>query len=278
MPELPDLVYIQKQLDSRLPGKSITQIKITEPVVLRVFVSEGFAEGLAHSQFSAIYRHGPFLGFKLKSEFELVLHPMLAGRLKYSGSLERPGRGHCFSLGLSDGHFLHYLDDKKMGKVYLIKAGDYTKIARYEQQGLDILSDGFTLDKFKNLIKRRRNQVRVFLMDQSALSAIGNAYADEILFDARIHPKTFCYQLNQEKIGELYESIRKVIQWGIDEVDKAAQPIENKFREHLKVRNRKDQPCPRCGATIRRSGVLGFDAFFCPQCQPATRRQFIEWS
>ena len=115
-------------------------------------------------------------------------------------------------------------------------------------------------------------------MDQTALSAIGNAYADEILFEAGIHPKTTCNQLGEKDVERLYESVRKVIQWGIDEVEKAAQPIHVKVRDHMRVRNRKDQPCPRCGTTIRRVGVLGYDAFFCPRCQPATRRQFIDWN
>ena len=108
-------------------------------------------------------------------------------------------------------------------------------------------------------------------MDQAALSAIGNAYADEILFAARIHPKTSCSSLSAEQRRALYESIRSVMAWGIAEVEKAAQPIEVKVRDHVKVRNRKDEPCPVCGTKIRRVGVLGYDSFFCPQCQAASQ-------
>jgi formamidopyrimidine-DNA glycosylase len=114
-------------------------------------------------------------------------------------------------------------------------------------------------------------------MDQAALSAIGNAYADEILFAARIHPKTPCSALSAEQRRALYDSIRSVMAWGIAEVEKAAQPIDVKVRGHMKVRNRKDQPCPVCGGTIRRAGVLGYDAFYCPQCQLATKPQRIPW-
>jgi formamidopyrimidine-DNA glycosylase len=142
---------------------------------------------------------------------------------------------------------------------------------------VSIVSPEFTLERFEALIKGRRHQARVFLMDQSALSAIGNAYADEILFAARIHPKTTCSSLSAEQRRALYESIRSVMSWGIAEVEKAAQPIEVKVRGHMKVRNRKDEPCPVCGGTIRRAGVLGYDAFYCPNCQKAAKPQRIPW-
>ena len=101
--------------------------------------------------------------------------------------------------------------------------------------------------------------------------------ADEILFDAKIHPKTFVYKLPPQEIEQLYNSVLSVMKWGIQKVETAAQPIHVKVREHMKVRNRKGEPCPQCGTTIRREGVRGHDVFFCPTCQPATRRLFIDW-
>ena len=277
MPELPDLVYIQTTLNSILLGLRITEVAVIEPIVFRTLISKGIEEAFIDRRIVKVFRHGPFLGFRFDKEVEIVLHPMLAGRLQILSQSEKPGRGLCCSFHLENGKVVHYLDDKRMGKVYLIQPGDYQQISRYLEQGLDILSRNFTMGKFRELIRNRRQQVRVFLMDQTALSAIGNAYADEILFDAKIHPKTLCHQLNSEEIERLYESIRSVIQWGIAEVEKAQQPIEVKVRDHLKVRNRKNLPCPRCGTTIRAAGVLGHDAFFCPRCQPASRKQFIEW-
>ena len=278
MPELPDLVYIQKHLGATLPGKTISSLFIKEPIVFRILIPGQVEQAVVGREFTHVIRHGPFLDFKLSGDLAIVLHPMLAGKLKYVSSSEKVGRGRCFSIGFTDENVLHYLDDKRMGKVYVIGVDDYGQIPRFLQQGVNILSKDFTMDVFYGLIKKRRNQVRVFLMDQTVLSAIGNAYADEILFDAGIHPKTYCYQLNSSEVEHLYSSIRRVIAWGIAEVEKANQPIEKKVRDHVKVRNRKDQPCPRCGATIRRAGVLGHDTFFCPKCQPAARKQFIDWS
>jgi formamidopyrimidine-DNA glycosylase len=205
---------------------------------------------------------------------------MLAGRLQIAPRADRavkPIPHLCFSLLLDSGEWLRYGDDKKMGKVYLTEEGRFEAIPGYDTQGVDVLSPAFTRDAFEKLIKGRRHQVRVFLMDQAALSAIGNAYADEILFTAGIHPKTSCASLSPAARARLHESIMSVLAWGIDEVRKAGQEIDVKVRGHMRVRGRKDQPCPVCGTTIRRAGVLGYDAFFCPACQPATRKQQIPW-
>ncbi len=149
------------------------------------------------------------------------------------------------------------------------REGSRKGIPGWREQGVDILSPAFTREAFERLIESRRDQVRVFVMDQSAMSAVGNAYADEILFAAGIHPKTPCNRLAEDRRGRLYEAIRGVIAWGVDEVERAGRPLEDKVRDHVKVRNRLGEPCPVCGTTIRRVGVLGYDSFFCPRCQPA---------
>jgi formamidopyrimidine-DNA glycosylase len=115
-------------------------------------------------------------------------------------------------------------------------------------------------------------------MDKRALSAIGNAYADEILFEARIHPKTRANQIKGDDVGVLYDSIGKVMRAAIAEVARRAAPIDEKVRDFLSVRGRKGEPCPRCGTVLRAVRVLAADAVFCPTCQPAKRSQFIDWS
>lgn len=166
-----------------------------------------------------------------------------------------------------------------MAKLYIVTHGDYASIPKYKEQGVDILSPQFTLDGFKGLAHQNsRKQVRVFINDHTILSSIGNAYADEILFDAQIHPKTFINKLADEDLVRLHSSIRSVMEWGARKVEEASQPIHVKIRSHMKVRNRKGEPCPRCGTTIRREGVRGYDVFFCPTCQTATRKLFLDWN
>ena len=278
MPELPDLEYIVKTLAPRVRGRRIAGVSIREPIVLRMLLPDagGFANGLTGRRIAGLQRRGPFLRFDLEDR-ELIVHCMLAGRFRLAGAKEKAVQHQCFALTLDDGSLLSYGDEKKMGKVYLTAAGAYDAIPGYREQGIDILSDDFTFEAFEKLIAGRRHQARVFLMDQTSLSAIGNAYADEILFAAGIHPKTSCITLDPPLRRKLYESIRETIAWGISEVKKADQPIEVKVRDHVKVRNRKGEPCPVCGTTIRRVGVLGYDSFYCPRCQPATRKQSIPW-
>ena len=279
MPELPDLLYIQKYLRSSIVRRTITDVYVKEPIVLRVAVDVPFKIALPGKQILACDIHGPFIRLGLSQNLDLVFNLMLAGRLQHQKPEEKAVGHLCFSLSLDDDSKLNLCDEQKMAKAYLVTAGDYKAVPKYESQGINIAGSGFTIQVFRELAKKNsRKQVRVFINDHSILSSIGNAYADEILFDAKIHPKTFVTKLSPQQIEQLYHSIHSVMKWGIDEVEKAAQPIYVKVREHMKVRNRKGEPCPRCGITIRREGVRGYDVFFCPACQPASRKLFIDWN
>ncbi len=272
VPELPDLEYIVEKLAPQVTGRTIEEVAVREPIVIRMLLpgAGGFVEALPGRSIDGLVRHGPFLDFRLGGGARLVVHCMLAGRLQLAAADAKLPH-ICFSLRLDNGAWLRYGDEKKMGKVYLVPAGGTAAIPGFDTQGVDVLSRDFTWEVFHGLARGRRHQVRVFLMDQTALSAIGNAYADEILFAAGIHPKIPCSSLTEEELRRLYDGIVTVLRWGIEEVRKAGRPIEEKVRDHVKVRNRKGEPCPVCGTTIRRVGVLGYDSFFCPTCQPATR-------
>ncbi len=282
MPELPDLVYLERRLAPLLAGARVEAVQVKQPVIIRNHTGVPFDSAPVGAVVAAVLRHGPFLCFALceptgAARCDLVIHPMLAGRFAWeSGTASIKKMGLCFSLRFTAGT-LHYLDTKKMGKVYLLPPGRFDLVPRYTEQGVDILGPGFTREYFRERFDKSRTQVRVFIMNQTILSAIGNAYADEILFVAGIHPKTFCYQVPEEGRDRLFEAIRSVLSWGIEMVAAADPALEDKVRGHLRVRGRKDQPCPVCGTKIRRVAVLGFDAFFCPTCQPPGRELFIDW-
>ena len=173
---------------------------------------------------------------------------------------------------------LHYLDDKRMGKVYVARAADEATIPIYGQLGADVLSPAFTREAFGKLIARRRDQVRAFLMDKRALASIGNAYADEILFAAGLHPKTFCNKLAPAEVDALHAAIGRVLTDAIAEIRRRDEPIEVKVRDFLKVRGRDGKPCVVCGTTIRAVRVGDGDACFCPHCQRETRKLFVNWT
>jgi formamidopyrimidine-DNA glycosylase len=279
MPELPDLLYIKKYLKKEVERKTITAVMVKQPVVLRVAVEQPFDRAVENRSIDSIDIHGPFIRFELSGSIDLIMNLMLAGKLQHQRPKGKAEGFRCCSLSLNDDSWLNLCDEDKMAKLYVVHHGNYGSIPKYEEQGIDILSLQFTQDVFSELAHRNsRKQVRVFINDHTVLSSIGNAYADEILFDAQIHPKTFVGKLTQEQLHRLYSSIRSVMEWGIQEVEKAGKPIHIKVRDHMKVRNRKGEPCPRCGATIRREGVRGYDVFFCPTCQPASRKLFIDWS
>ncbi len=277
MPELPDLEYVVPKLRESLLGKTVQEVRVKQPLVLRMTVSGDFCSLCSGQPLAKIERHGAFVVFALGPELELVVHPMLAGRFKLSSPRQKEERSLCFAFVFSEALELRYLDDKKMGKAYLIPRGEWARVPGLASLGMDIRSPAFTLEAFRSLAARRRDQVRVFLMDKTALSAIGNAYADEILFAAGIHPKTPCRLLGDADTEALYQAIRQVTEAAIEEIEARGEPTEVKVRDFLRVRNRKGQPCPRCGTKIRVAGVRGWDAFFCPQCQPARRPQFIDW-
>jgi formamidopyrimidine-DNA glycosylase len=253
VPELPDLLYILARLRERLAGATVTAERVKEPIVLR-FAVRGNLSLLLGRRLEELTRRSHFLCFRFE-DLELAVNPMLAGRFRLAAPGEADEASLAFALGFGEQE-LRYLDDKKMGKACLIASGDYRAIPGMQTGGVDVLSPEFTRERFLSLLRQRRDQVRVFLLDKKALDSLGNAYADEVLFEAGIHPKTWCRSLARDDALRLHAAIV--------------------VRDFLKVRLK--QVCPRCGAKVRRAGVKGMDAYFCPRCQPATRAGLVDWT
>lgn len=278
MPELPDLLYIEEYLRRRLTGRTVERALLKQPLVLRNLTGTDLPASLSGKRLGAVSIHGPFITLQFTGECDLVLNLMLSGRLQHQEPNQKAQPFLSLSLELDDATRLNLCDQNKMAKAYLVPHGTYDKIPAFDAQGMDIRSREFTLKRFLQIAREnRRKQVRVFINTHTILSSIGNAYADEILFDAGIHPKTFVSSLSESDLTRLHSSILSVLRSGAERVREAQQPIHVKVRDHLKVRNRKGEPCPRCGTTIRREGVRGHDVYFCPRCQPATRSHFIDW-
>jgi formamidopyrimidine-DNA glycosylase len=273
MPELPDLLYVLSRLRERLLGQAVTAERVGEPVVLR-FAVQGNLSLLLGRTLADMFRKSHFLVFRFEG-LDLAVNPMLAGRFRLAEPGEPDEKSLGFALGFRDVE-LRYLDDKKMGKAYLIATDDWRAIPGMQAGGVDILSPEFTPERFVSILKHRRDQVRVFLLDKKALDSLGNAYADEVLFAAGIHPKTFCRKLSHDDGVRLHAAIREVMEEAVAEIEGRAEPIEVKVRDFLKVRRK--ETCPRCGSKIRTAGVRGMDAWFCPRCQPATRPGFVDWT
>lgn len=284
MPERPDLEYVVPILARELTGASITGVRVDKPVVLRVALRDpvevvigktiGGVSRRAH--FVILALHDGAAGPKAKPTLEIVFAPMLAGRFTLAAPADRRPADIALTLALSDGRELRYRDDVQMGKAYVLEAGRWDQVPGLASVGVDLLDPKkFTRAAFRALAAKRRDQLKVFLMDKSALDAMGNAYADEVLFEAKLHPKTFVRSLDPEAVDRLHDAIVTVLRDATAEVAKRKPPIDEKVRDFLKVRNRHGAPCPRCGAKIRKAGVHGHDAFFCPECQPDERKSSI---
>ncbi len=275
MPERPDLEYVVPKLVQGCVSATIDAVEVSTPVVLRTMVPGDPVELLRGRTIVSIQRRAHFVDFELDG-LRMVVSPMLAGRFLLCEPKRRKAKANALRLTLSTGEQLRYSDDVQMGKVYLCE--DPAPIPGYATVGVDVLGPGFTVQCLQGLVKGRRDQVKLLLKDKSVLDSMGNAYADEVLWEAMVHPKVRCNQLTSQQIIELHRAIVRVLTEARDLIAEREPALDEKVRDFLKVRNRKGKACPRCSDTIRAAGVRGFDAFFCPTCQKLGGRGFIDWS
>ncbi|HVN85851.1 MAG TPA: DNA-formamidopyrimidine glycosylase family protein [Candidatus Binatia bacterium] len=281
MPERPDLEYVIPILHRELTGRRITGVRVRKPVVLRILIDGAPDSLFVGATFRAVTRRAHFVLFDFAAPrpLALAIAPMLAGRFALDRAPARTPADLALAWKLSDGRELRYRDDVQMGKVYVLAPDAWDSLPGLARVGVDVFDAGrFTAEVFGALAKQRRDQVKVFLMDKSAIDSMGNAYADEVLWEARIHPKRMTRSLDDDELERLRNAIVHVLRNATDTIAQRRPPLDEKLRDFLAVRGRAGQPCQRCGATIRTTRVRADDAHFCPQCQPDQRRRpFIDW-
>lgn len=278
MPERPDLEYVVPAVQKLLKGQEITAVAVHNPIVMRQMVLGEPSELLVGATIARVKRRAHFIHFSMSGEVDVVVSPMLAGRFDHVPVKTRKRKDVAFVLAFGEMQ-LRYRDDVQMGKVYLCPQDKLKEIPGFAKIGVDVLGKAFTVDKLRQITQKERRQVKVFLMDKSKLDAMGNAYADEVLFAAGLHPKLRVSELKEAQVEALHGAIVSVLKTARSEIKRRKPPLDVKLRDFVKVRNRKGQPCPACGTAIRAAGVNGHDAFFCPRCQPDTKgRGFVDWS
>ena len=257
---------MRERIAAALVGQKVVAVRGGDPVVLRAL--KPVDELLVGRTLRSVTHHGKFLIFAFDG-LDMTVNPMLAGLFLLQPAGAKATKDTRMRLEFEGGTELRYRDDVRMGKVYV----------GIEAPGLsDIGPDAGTLDwteaAFSERAKAKRSEVRNLLQDQTFVSGIGNAYADEILWDAKLHPKRRVGSLTPDEMHRLYRSLRTVIATGLAEVE-TAMPAQlgEKPRAHMQVRGRAGKPCPRCGATLmrRRKGLDDVD--LCPKCQPAPKGQ-----
>ncbi len=234
MPERPDLEYVVPILDRELRGRRIAGLVVKKPVVLRVALPGAPAELLAGRAFASVARRAHFVLFAFEEgrgapapPIERIVAPMLAGRFVLAEAGAKAPGDLALALRLDDGRELRYRDDVQMGKVYVVPRGAWEHVPGLGAIGVDVLdARAFTRAAFRALARKRRDQAKVFLMDKTALDALGNAYADEVLFEAGVHPKTFVSKLADGDLDRLHDAIVSVLSAARAEIARRRPPLD----------------------------------------------------
>ena len=267
MPELPDLEVIKEFLQGVLPAQRIEAAEVLRPLVVRTLFLGDFTATLQHNQVSRVRRRGKFLLFDLQSGHVIVINPMLAGQIHYCATDERRRAKTFVILHLSEDMDLRYVDPRSMGKIYLTL--DEGLVPGFARQGPDALDPELTVELFRERLQGRRGEIKGLLTNQTMLAGIGNAYADEILFNAGIYPFRKRPSLSPDEVERLYLSVRSVLSSAIAILrERVSEDIGVKIRDFLSVHGKGGSPCPRCGTAISEITARGRLTNFCRTCQP----------
>lgn len=270
MPEIPDLECYARYLGERLPGRAITQVDISIPYVIR-YPKDDFIAALRGDRFASVHRHGKFLLFGFESGRVMVVQAMLTGRYQWAAIGGKKKGRTIIVLDLDDGNSLRYHDLRVMGRIYLSDPEHILEVPHMAKLGPDIMARDFTEDEFIARTKRYRGQIKSILINEEFVAGIGNAYSDEILWWAQIHPYRKRTELTDDDLGRLYRSAREVFEWATPIVwDSVKDNLDTKPRDFLNVHRKGGDPCPRCGATISEITAGQRITSFCRTCQPET--------
>ncbi len=257
---------MQERITAALVGKKVVAVRVGDPVVLRAQMP--VEELVVGRTLRSVEHHGKFLIFTFDG-LVMTVNPMLAGIFSLQTAGAKATKDTRMRLEFEGGIELRYRDDVRMGKVYVgIEAPGLADI------GPDAGTLSWTEAQFSERAKAKRSEVRNLLQDQTFVSGIGNAYADEILWTAQLHPKRRVGSLTRDEMHRFYAALRGELAKGLAEVERTMPPqLGEKPRAHMQVRGRAGKPCPRCGTTLmrRRKGLDDVD--LCPKCQPAPKGQ-----
>jgi formamidopyrimidine-DNA glycosylase len=268
MPELPDVELYKRYLDEHALGQTIDRVVVSDARILGELPAEAFAARLTGNRFEDSRRHGKHLLVRLRRDGWLTLHfGMTGGLVCFRDEADDPPYDRV-RFDFEDGRHLAYVNRRMLGRVGL--ADDAETFIQAEELGPDALDPAFDRDAFERAIAGRRRDLKSVLMDQTLIAGIGNIYADEILFQARVHPKTPVTALDHRQRAELFAQIKAVLQTAIQCGAGAEQFLERLPEDYLLPQRDKSGKCPRCGAAIATLKSGGRTSYFCPRCQPET--------
>lgn len=267
MPELPDLEILSEVLARRVVGRVIASARALRPGILKTV--EPSLEALVGEAFTKIKRRGKRLVLTLGPDLHLVVHLMVAGRFVLCRSNTRPTKATGFVVTFIDGEDLRLIENgpKKMAAIHVVE--DLLRVKGIAQAGLEPLSPEFTVEALGRMATGRRRQAKKLLTDQTMVVGIGTAYADEILFEARISPIRYVSTLSEEEVKRLHGAMQRVLQHATEVIrDRAGDRLfTDEIRDFLRVYKYTGKPCPTCGTKIAEIRYSQTRTYYCPTCQ-----------
>ena len=287
MPELPEVETIRAGLAKLLPGKVVKDVWYDWDKSFPNAPAD-VARFLVGSKIEKVRRRAKVLIVELSGGWALVIHLKMTGQLVFVGDKKRFGAGHPSDdlvgklpaktthviLDFTDGSKLFFNDQRKFGWMRLLPAIEIPEIDFFKKVGPEPLDDDFTVDRFiERLMRRKNSNIKSVLLDQTVVAGVGNIYADESLWAAKIHPETLVSKIPKPKLVTLYNSLRNVLTLSIQKggsTDKNYVDAEGKKGSYLSFANvfrKQGQPCPRCGTPIEKIRVAGRGTHICPHEQ-----------
>jgi formamidopyrimidine-DNA glycosylase len=271
MPELPEVETIVRSLAPGICGRVIERAELLFKPLLRRAPRGGLAV-LAGKRVLNVRRRGKMAIVECEGGLSLVFHLKMTGQLLLAGRGEARDIHTRLVVKFSDGGAeLRFRDIRKFGFLLCVKGAPESACAELSCLGPEPLD--ITIEDFGRALSGRKARIKGLLLDQSVIAGIGNIYADEILFDSRIHPVTRAPALSKNDVGRLWESTRKILALAIDAkgstlrdyVDAEGKP--GGFQLFHKVYDREGEPCVTCGSPVKRIRVAGRSSYFCARCQ-----------
>lgn len=256
MPELPEIALLKKYVDSTSLNHKIVGLVFVQSSLLQAPKKD--FEKLKGKKFSESQQLGKYLFLKADSELWLGFHFGMTGKLEYYKNQEPPKYTHLI-LKFSDASELAYVCRRKLGKIYLTPGVEDFQ----ENHSIGKHALGLSLKEFQDLMKGKRGMIKASLTDQHNLAGIGNVYADEILFQCRIHPKTRTDSLTHKELKCVFNEMGKVLNT-IIKIDGDRSELPSNY---LVPRRKEGEPCPDCNGKVEKTTVSGRSTYFCPSCQ-----------
>lgn len=266
MPELPEVETIKRELERALPGKKIAEVCVHNATVIREPSADKFKRGLTGAGIKNILRKAKVLILELSSGKSLVIHLKMTGQLIYPGD----GRKSRVTFKLSDGKTLDFNDRRLFAELRLLDDWRNLQFIR----GLGPEPFDLTAGKFKDMLVSKKTKIKPLLMDQTFISGIGNLYAAEALFRAKIHPQRPAQSLSDKEkellFKEIKDTLSEAIKYKGSSVDQYVQLSGEPggYARYHKVYGREGKPCPACKTPVKRISLGGRGTYFCPKCQP----------